>query len=70
MKTAKLEQISTNSRKKVNRVLADVRAKKATQVVVWYVIDSTETGVIISEGTDRVKAVGALTSAAIETWVS
>ena len=68
MKPKSLYQVSTNSRKSVNRVLADVRGKKATQVVVWYAVAGKETGVVISEGTDRVKAIGGLTAAAMDVW--
>ena len=68
MKSPKLQVVETSSRKIVNRLLADVRSKKATQVVVWYAVGGDETGVLISDGTDRVKAVGGLTSAAMDVW--
>jgi hypothetical protein len=68
MKTAKLTEIDAGSRKKVNRILADVRSMKATQVVLWYAVGGEETGVLISDGTDRVKAVGGLNSAAYDVW--
>lgn len=68
LKTAKLEQVNSDGCKKTNRLLAQVRSLKPTQVVVWYAIDSSETGVLISEGTDRVKAVGALTASAMDVW--
>ena len=68
MKTSKIEQVNSDSRKKTNRVLAEVRSKRPTQVVVWYAVAGDETGVIISEGTDRVKAVGALAVSAIDVW--
>ena len=70
MKTAKVQEISSDGRQKTNCLLAKVRALKPTQVVVWYAVDSTETGVLISEGTDRVKAVGALNAAAMDVWNS
>lgn len=68
MKSAKLRKIDAGSRKTTNRVLAEARSMKPTQVVVWYAVAGEETGVLISEGTDRVKATGALTAAAIDVW--
>lgn len=68
MKTAKLSRVDARSREKVNRVLAEARALKPTQVVVWYGGADGQTGVLISEGTDRVKAIGGLTVAAYDVW--
>jgi len=68
VKSVKLQEVTINSRKSSNRVLAQARSLKPTQVVVWYAIDSSTTGVLISEGTDRVKAVGALTASAMDVW--
>ncbi len=64
----KLAHTSKESRTNSNRTLARVRALKPTQVVVWYTDETGQTGVAISEGTERVKAVGALTAAAYDVW--
>lgn len=67
---AKLSVLENTRRKAVNSVLAEVRAKQPTQVVIWYSCPGFpgETGVEISEGTERVKAVGALTAMAHDVW--
>ena len=64
----KLSKVNGSGRRSANRTLAEARSLKPTQVVVWYAVGSEETGVLISEGTDRVKAVGALTAAAMDMW--
>lgn len=68
MSTPKLAHTAKQSRLKCNRVLASVRAKKPTQVVIWYATESGHVGVEISEGTERTKVIGALTIAAQELW--
>ena len=72
MKTAKLEDVNANgiATKKVNQRLAEVRSFKPTEVVIWYSIAGKECGVISTAVTDRTKAIGALTAAAMDIWNS
>ena len=72
MKTAKLEQIDPqgNCNKRVNRILAEIRALKPTEVVIWYSNAGENCGVRTSDLTDRTKVAGALTVAAMDVWNS
>lgn len=56
------------SQKNVQRALAQARSLRPSEVVIWYESPEQGTGVIISEGTTRVKAVGGLIAAAMDTW--
>jgi len=49
-------------------LLAEIRARKPTEVVIWYNIAGEECGVRTSKLTDRTKTVGALAVAAIDVW--
>lgn len=64
----KLVHTHEQSRQRVNRVLADVRKERPSQVVVWYATADGVTGVRISEGTERIKTVGALNVMAYDVW--
>jgi hypothetical protein len=64
----KLIHTDSISRKNVNKCLAKVRSLKPNEVVIWYSCSGQKTGVSVSEGVERVKAVGALTIAAKEVW--
>lgn len=63
-----LASTSANSRKAVHKVLAHVRRMKPTQVVVWYSSPTEGTGVAISDGTERVKTMGALQAMIQDVW--
>ena len=68
MTEPKVASVSSSSRAKANRTLAEVRKLKPTQVVVWYQSEDGQTGVALSEGTERTKAVGGLSAAAMDVW--
>ena len=52
----------------VKRTLEIVANYEPTQVVIWYSSPEKGTGVEISEGTERVKTVGALQCMAFDIW--
>lgn len=65
---SKLNKINQNRRREANRTLARCRTRGATQVVVWWLDEDGVTGVEISDGVDRVKAIGAIEVAKQEVW--
>lgn len=64
----RIAHTSEGARRSANRILASARARKPLQAVVWLSCEDGTTEVMISNGTDRTKAVGALTVAAYEMW--
>jgi hypothetical protein len=67
-KSLRVAHTSSQSRQHTNRALAVARKAKPIQCVIWYQDENGMTDVLISEGTSRVKAVGALTASAYEVW--
>jgi hypothetical protein len=59
---------SEQSQEAVRKTLEIVANYEPSQVVIWYQSPEHGTGVEISEGTERVKTVGALHVAAQELW--
>lgn len=54
--------------KRVNQILAEIRAEKPVEVVIWYSVADRSCGVRSSPVMDRTKVVGALTASAIDVW--
>lgn len=67
MATPKLIHKRETNARNARRKLAEVRAISPTSVVIWYEKEG-ETGVLISEGTERIRTLGALAAMAIDTW--
>lgn len=64
----KVESVQSRVRQKVGELLDEVKKQQPTEVVVWYNVPGEGVNVVISEGTSRTKAVGALMASAFEVW--
>lgn len=64
----KVASVSETAVQSSENILDLVKAERPLQVVVWYASEDGQTGVMISNGTDRTKAIGALNAAAYEMW--
>lgn len=63
-----LVSTQARSQESVRKTLEAVANYEPTQVVVWWTSPDEGTGVEVSEGTERVKVVGALNAMAYELW--
>lgn len=62
---ANLEDISSNKKKEVAKLLEEVQEAAPCEVVIWYRLDNNDVDIVYSSGLSRTKKVGALFLAAM-----